>query len=81
MRTVYRPTTVLAVPLTATPRTFPSHIAIEPDVGNGLESSSCALVEQIRAVAIERCGPPFGNAGPVIGHQLVDIVAMIIGIP
>lgn len=47
----FRPTSVFAVPLTSNPRTFPSHIEIEPDPLNGLRAASCALVEQLRAVA------------------------------
>jgi len=77
----YRPSTVLVVPLTSTPRTFPSHIAIEPDRANHLDVPSCALVEQLRAVAVERCGQPVGNVGPGVGHQLIDVLAMIVGVP
>lgn len=77
----FRPTSVFVVPLTSTPRTFPSHVPIEPDDVNGLTTPSCALVEQLRAVAIERCGPPQGNVGPVVSHQLLDVLAMITGMP
>lgn len=75
----YRPTTVFAVPLTSTRRTFPSHIEIECDDTNLLETTSYALVEQMRAVATERCTPPLGNVGPVIGRQITDILALIVG--
>ncbi len=77
----FRPTSVFAVPLTSTPRIFPSHIAISPDNTNALQVKSCALVEQLRAVAIERCSPPSGNVGPVVAHQLLDVLAMITGMP
>lgn len=77
----YRPTSVLLVPLTSTPRTFPSHVLIEPDELNRLEITSCALVEQLRAVAVERCGPPSGNVGPLVAHQILDVLAMIVGLP
>jgi mRNA interferase MazF len=77
----YRPTSVYVVPLTSTPRAFPSHVPIAPDELNGLEHHSCALVEQLRAVAMERCGPPHGNVGPVVAHQLLDVIAMITGMP
>lgn len=76
-----RPSTVFAVPLTSTPRRFPSHVPIDPDDLNGLSESSCALVEQMRAVAIERCSAAHGNVGPVVSHQLLDVVSMIIGLP
>lgn len=77
----FRPTTVFAVPLTSTKRTFPSHVEIEPDAGNRLDVTSYALVEQMRAVSIERCGPVTGNVGPAASAQITDIAAMIIGIP
>jgi mRNA interferase MazF len=77
----FRPSTVFAVPLTTTPRTFPSHVAVEPDGLNGLTAASCALVEQMRAVAVERCSAPHGNVGPFVAHQILDILAMITGMP
>ena len=77
----YRPTTVFAVPLTTTQRTFPSHIPLEPDHLNGLLTRSYALVEQLRAIAIERCGKTLGNVGPLATHQILDTLAMITGMP
>lgn len=77
----FRPSTVFAVPLTTTPRTFPSHVAIEPDNLNGLTASSSALVEQMRAVAVERCSMAHGNIGPVASHQILDVLSMITGMP
>lgn len=76
-----RPTTVFVVPLTTTPRAFPSHVPIAADQTNGLQTASCALVEQLRAVAVERCTPAGGNVGPAVTHQILDIVAMITGMP
>jgi len=76
-----RPSTLVAVPLTTTHRTFPSHVAIEPDALNGLDVTSCALVEQMRAVAIERCSAARGNVGPVASHQILDVIATITGMP
>jgi mRNA-degrading endonuclease toxin of MazEF toxin-antitoxin module len=69
----FRPATVFVVPLTTTPRTFPSHIPLEPDHLNGLLEPSCALVEQLRAIAIERCGKTLGNVGPIATHQILDV--------
>jgi mRNA-degrading endonuclease toxin of MazEF toxin-antitoxin module len=77
----YRPSTLLVVPLTSTPRTFPSHVSVEPDGVNQLDVSSCALVEQLRAVSVERCGPPTGNVGPVVSHQILEVLGMIVGMP
>ena len=77
----FRPTTVFVVPLTTTPRTFPSHVEIAADETNGLQTVSCALVEQLRSVAVERCSAPRGNVGPAVAYQILDIVSMIIGMP
>ena len=56
-------------------------IEVVPDPRNNLTTASCALVEQLRAIAIERCGPPVGNIGPLVSHQILDILAMITGMP
>ncbi len=77
----FRPTTIFAVPLTSTRRLFPSHIEIPPDSGNHLSHTSWALVEQLRAVAVERCSTFEGNIGPIVGHQILETVAMIMGMP
>jgi mRNA-degrading endonuclease toxin of MazEF toxin-antitoxin module len=72
---------VFAVPLTTTRRVFPSHVVIEPDQTNGLASESYALVEQLRAVSIERCASADGNVGPAVSQRILDVIAMITGIP
>jgi mRNA interferase MazF len=77
----FRPTTVFVVPLTSTVRRFPSHIEVAADPSNGLEQTSCALVEQLRAVAIERCSSPIGNVGAVVGQQILEVLATIVGMP
>ena len=77
----FGPATVFTIPLTTTQRTFPSHIAVEPDDANGLGVPSCALVEQMRAVPIERCSATRGNVGAVASHQILDVIAMITGMP
>lgn len=76
-----RPTTVFVVPLTSTRRGFPSHVEIAADESNGLQQTSWALVEQLRAVAVERCGASLGNIGPVASHQLLDLLRVITGMP
>ena len=77
----FRPTTVFVIPLTTTVRTFPSHVEIAADATNGLTATSYALVEQLRAVATERCQAPVGNVGSLITHQILDVLAMITGMP
>ena len=75
----FRPTTIFVVPLTSTLRTFPSHVAIDPDETNGLAVTSYALVEQLRAVAVERTAGPTGNVGPGATHQILEILALVTG--
>ena len=75
----FRPTTVFVVPLTSTPRHFPSHIEIAPDSRNELKATSYALVEQMRAVSNARCTAARGNIGPVVARQILEILAMITG--
>lgn len=77
----FRPTSVFVVPLTTTHRPFPSHVEIEADDSSGLRQHSWAQVEQLRAVATERCSDPTGNVGPTSTHQILDILAMITGMP
>lgn len=77
----FRPTSVFVVPLTTTRRPFPSHVEIEPDQISGLQQLSWAQVEQLRAVAAERCSTPTGNVGTASTHQILDILAMITGMP
>ena len=77
----FRPATVFAVPLTSTGRSFPSHVEVVPDSTNGLTIVSFALVEQLRAVAVKRCSTARGNAGPAVAHQILDVLAMITGMP
>ena len=76
-----RPSTVFVVPLTFTRRAFPSHVEIAADPSNGLQHTSWALVEQLRAVAVERCGVAVGNIGPAACHQLLDLLRMITDMP
>jgi mRNA-degrading endonuclease toxin of MazEF toxin-antitoxin module len=76
-----RPTTVLVVPLTSTRRSFPSHVEIDADGTNRLSVTSYAPVEQLRAIAVERCGPPAGNVGQAVVDQILDVLAMITGMP
>lgn len=76
-----RPTTVFVVPLTSTRRSFPSHVEIAADDANRLRVTSYAPVEQLRAVAVLRCEPPSGNVGRTALHQILDVLAMITGMP
>ena len=69
------------VPLTSARRVFPSRIDVVPDDVNGLTQRSTALVEQMREVAVERCSATDGRIGAVVSHQILDVLAMITGMP
>lgn len=71
---------MFVVPLTRTRRDFPSHVEILADGGNGLADASYALVEQMRAVSAHRCGETTGNVGELTLRQILEILAMIVGI-
>lgn len=75
----FRPSTLFVVPLTSTPRNFPSHVEVVPDVRNGLGRTSYALVEQMRAVSDQRIVETNGNVGPAVARQILEILAMITG--
>lgn len=75
----FRPTTVFVVPLTSTARNFPSHVEVVADEHNGLEVTSYALVEQMRAVSDSRCSETLGNIGDVAQRQILEVLAMITG--
>lgn len=77
----FRPSTVFVAPLTSSRRNFPSHVEIAPDRLNGLAATSWACVEQLRAVSLARCSDPTGNVGAAVSLQLLDILAMITGMP
>ena len=77
----YQPSTLFAVPLTSSQRSFPSHIPLEPDTDNGLARPSVALVEQMHSIAVERCSTPLGNVGALANQQILDVLAMITGMP
>lgn len=77
----FQPTSVFIVPLTTKRHPFPSHIKVEADQTSGVPEPSWAQVELFRAVALERCSAPMGNVGPTVTHQLLDILAMITGMP
>jgi hypothetical protein len=35
----------------------------------------------MRAIAVERCSRPVGNVGPSVLHQILDVLAMMTGMP
>ncbi|MBT8213596.1 MAG: type II toxin-antitoxin system PemK/MazF family toxin [Acidimicrobiia bacterium] len=76
-----QPTVAQVVPLTTVVRGFASEIAIEPDDANGLEQTSAAQCQHIRAVSTTRVEGTRGNIGPAMLGQLRETIGLILDIP
>jgi len=74
------PNVVHVVPLTSTRRGFRSEIDIDPDETNGLDSSSAAQCQHLRAVATERLGDPLGHVGPATLVQIRETIADLLDV-
>ena len=75
------PTVIQVVPLTSTLRGFHSEIVIEPDIANGLELTSAAQCQHLRAVSPGRVVNTFGNVGPLRLSQIRETIAVILDLP
>jgi mRNA interferase MazF len=75
------PAVILVVPLTSTLRGFHTEVVIEPNRANGLEQSSAAQCQHVRAVSPARVVGTLGNAGPLVLSQIRETIAVIIDLP
>ena len=75
------PAVIQVVPLTSTLRGFHTEIVIEPDPANGLEASSAAQCQHVRAVSPTRVVDTLGNVGPAALSQIRETIAVIIDLP
>ena len=75
------PTVIQVVPLASTLRGFHTEIVIEPDQANGLEQSSAAQCQHVRAVSPARVVDTLGNVGPQALTQIRETIAVIIDLP
>ncbi len=75
------PTVIQVVPLTSTLRGFHTEIVIEPDPANGLDQSSAAQCQHVRAVSPARVVGTLGNIGPLGLSQIRETIAVIIDLP
>jgi mRNA interferase MazF len=75
------PTVIEVVPLTSTLRGFHTEVAIEPDPANGLDQSSAAQCQHVRAVSPARVAGTLGNIGPLALSQIRETIAVIIDLP
>jgi mRNA interferase MazF len=75
------PSVVQVVPLTSTIRGFGSEVRIEPDSDNGLDQTSAAQCQHVRAISSGRVERVRGNVGAVTLTQIRDIIGLILDIP
>jgi mRNA interferase MazF len=75
------PTVIHVVPLTSMLRGFHTEVVIEPDPSNGLEQSSAAQCQHVRAVSPTRVVRSLGNVGPLALSQIRETIAVIIDLP
>lgn len=73
-----RPSVVHVVPLTSTIRWFGSEVPIDPDAANGLEQSSAAQCQHLRAVSTGRIERVCGNVGVQALTQVREVISMIL---
>ena len=75
------PTVIQVVPLTSTLRGFHTEVVIEPDPANGLDLSSAAQCQHVRAVSPARVVRTVGNVGPLVLSQIRETIGVIIDLP
>ena len=75
------PAVVHIVPLTTALRPFRSEVEIAPDAGNGLDETSAAQCQHLRAVSVGRVARSRGNVGPQTLHQVRETIALLLDLP
>lgn len=72
------PAVIQVVPLTSSLRDYESEVIVSPDASNGLDTTSAAQCQHIRAVATQRVRDRRGNVGPVVLAQLRETLAVLL---
>ena len=75
------PSVVHVVPLTSTIRSFNSEVLIEPDEHNGLNVTSTAQCQHLRAISPRRLLAVRGNVGTVHLAEIRETIAVLLDIP
>lgn len=75
------PSVVQVVPVTSTLRGFASEVEIEVDASNGLERTSAAQCQHVRAVAVGRVEATRGNVGAAALAQIREVLGLILEVP
>lgn len=72
------PSVVHVVPFTSKIRPFHSEVIVEPDDTNGLDDTSAAQCQHLRAVSPRRILEVRGNVGARVLAQLRETIALIL---
>lgn len=75
------PSVIHVVPLTTTIRPFHSEVVVEPDGTNGLDRTSSAQCQHLRAVSPGRIVGTRGNVGAAALSQIRETIAIILDLP
>jgi mRNA interferase MazF len=75
------PSVAHVVPLTSTLRTTAAEIRIDPDTANGLDVTSAAQCQHVRAVSPNRVSERRGNVGPAALAQIRETIGLILDLP
>jgi mRNA interferase MazF len=75
------PSVIQVVPLTTTLRGLGSEVLLEPDDANGLDRTSAAQCQHIRAVSVGRVERVLGNVGRVALTQIREVLGLILDTP
>ena len=75
------PSVVHVVPLTSTIRRFHSELVIEPDPANGLDTTTAAQCQHLRAVSSGRISDVRGNVGALVLAQVRETIAVLLDLP
>lgn len=76
-----KPNVVFLVPMTSNVRDFTSEIRVEPDSLNGLDRTSAAQCQHLRAASTARIEAVRGNIGAIALAQIRQTLAVMLDIP
>jgi mRNA interferase MazF len=76
-----KPSVVHVVPLTSTIRRFHSEVVIEPDPANGLDTTTAAQCQHLRAISSGRISNVRGNVGAQVLAQVRETIAVLLDLP
>ena len=75
------PSVVQVVPLTSTLRAFAVEVTVPDDASNGLERTSAAQCQHVRAVSVRRLSGARGNVGATVLTELREVLGLVLDVP